>query len=62
MKVLPDGARCVTVSSDRTARLWNLGTAENLAVLGGHSAIVIALDVTTGSEAYLAWLVDSVSA
>ena len=36
----PDGARIVTASDDRTARLWDAGTGEALAVLRGHEGEV----------------------
>ena len=32
----PDGARIVTASEDRTARLWDAATGRELAVLRGH--------------------------
>ena len=36
----PDGARIVTASSDRTARLWDAQTGAALAVLQGHTGSV----------------------
>ena len=36
----PDGARIVTASSDRTARLWDAKTGAALAVLQGHTGSV----------------------
>ncbi len=36
----PDGARVVTASGDKTARLWDAGTGKELAVLGSHNAPV----------------------
>ena len=32
----PDGARVVTASWDKTARLWDAGTGAEIAVLEGH--------------------------
>jgi hypothetical protein len=32
----PDGARIITTSYDRTARIWNANTGEEIAVLRGH--------------------------
>ena len=36
----PDGARVVTSSSDKTARLWDAKTGAAIAVLRGHSSAV----------------------
>jgi WD40 repeat protein len=35
-----DGGRVVTGSDDRTAKLWDTGTGENLITFGGHTAAV----------------------
>jgi WD40 repeat protein len=32
----PDGARIITTSYDRTARIWNAATGEEIAILQGH--------------------------
>ena len=32
----PDGARIVTASDDRTARIWDTVTANEIALLRGH--------------------------
>ena len=32
----PDGARVVTASADKTARLWEAASGKELAVLRGH--------------------------
>jgi WD40 repeat protein len=37
----PDGSHIVTASSDKTARIWDAGTAIEIAVLRGHEAPVI---------------------
>ena len=37
----PDGTRIVTVSSDKTARLWDAATGELLHVLQGHESIFV---------------------
>ena len=34
----PDGRRIVTASNDKTARIWDAATAQQLAVLSGHDA------------------------
>ncbi len=36
----PDGARIVTASTDRTARIWDAGTGAEIAVLRGHEKVV----------------------
>ena len=36
----PDGARVVTASDDRTARLWDAASGQQLAVLQGHEGAV----------------------
>ena len=36
----PDGARIVTASDDRTARLWDAATGKEIAVLRGHEGYV----------------------
>ena len=33
----PDGARIVTASHDRTARLWDAASGAEIAVLSGHA-------------------------
>ena len=33
----PDGTRVVTASGDKTARLWDVATAKEIAVLRGHN-------------------------
>ena len=32
----PDGARIVTASDDRTARVWDAATGQEIAALRGH--------------------------
>src|SRR5439155_18205546 len=36
----PDGTRIITTSYDRTARIWNAATGEEIAVLRGHEQSV----------------------
>jgi len=36
----PDGARVVTASDDKTARIWDVATGKAIAVLSGHSQVV----------------------
>jgi WD40 repeat protein len=36
----PDGSRIVTASSDKTARIWEIATGRELAVLRGHDGDV----------------------
>ena len=36
----PDGSRIVTTSSDKTARIWDVATAKEIAVLRGHEGSV----------------------
>src|SRR5262249_45079706 len=36
----PDGARIVTASDDKTARIWDAATAKEIAVLRGHEGPV----------------------
>ena len=33
----PDGSRIVTASEDKTARIWDIATSREIAVLLGHS-------------------------
>ena len=33
----PDGSRIVTASTDKTARIWDIATSREIAVLLGHS-------------------------
>jgi len=37
----PDGARIITTSYDRTARIWNAATGEEIAILQGHEHSVM---------------------
>ena len=37
----PDGARVVTASKDKTARLWDAATGKEVAVLRGHDDAVM---------------------
>ena len=36
----PDGARIVTASGDKTARIWDAATGKEIAVLRGHESEV----------------------
>ena len=36
----PDGSRIVTASNDKTARVWDVATAKEIAVLRGHESSV----------------------
>jgi len=36
----PDGSRIVTASGDKTARIWDAATAQEIAVLRGHDHFV----------------------
>ena len=36
----PDGARVVTASNDKTARVWDPATSKAIAILGGHDGRV----------------------
>src|SRR5206468_203297 len=44
----PDGARVVTASSDKTARVWDAKTGVQQARLKGHTGAVTAVAVTPG--------------
>ena len=46
MAVTPDGARIVTGSADRTARVWDAKTGAELAQLKGHTNGVDSVAVT----------------
>ena len=37
----PDGARIVTASDDKTARVWDAATGKAIAVLSGHDGAVL---------------------
>jgi WD40 repeat protein len=37
----PDGKRVVTVSADKTARIWDAAAAKGIAVLRGHDGFVL---------------------
>jgi WD40 repeat protein len=36
----PDGSRIVTASADKTARIWDVATSKEIAVLRGHDGSV----------------------
>lgn len=37
------GARCITGSYDRTCRMWNVETGDEMLVLSGHGNVVFAV-------------------
>jgi hypothetical protein len=43
---MPDGKRLVSVSKDRTVRIWDLTTGAELAVLMGHTGLINGVAVT----------------
>jgi WD40 repeat protein len=44
--VTPDGARIITGSDDKTARVWDASTGAQLLKLEGHTSAVLAVAVT----------------
>lgn len=44
--VMPDGHRAVSVSEDKTLRLWDLESGQSLRTLEGHTDSVAAVVVT----------------
>ncbi|KAG2423398.1 hypothetical protein HXX76_015363 [Chlamydomonas incerta] len=43
----PDGAACVTISRDKTARVWDVKTGATRFVVSGHPDSLVAADITT---------------
>jgi WD40 repeat protein len=46
----PDGARILTASEDRMARIWDAAGGKELAVLRGHQSAVLAAAFSAGGR------------
>jgi WD40 repeat protein len=49
----PDGSRVVTASHDRTARIWDVRSAEAIAVLRGHQGVVVTAEFSPDGKRVL---------
>lgn len=57
--IFPDGRRCLSASSDRTLRVWDMDTGEQLLVLQGHTDRVKACAVTPNGRRAISTSTDS---